>query len=199
MPKPFAVQAAQFSLFSVPCAVVLGFASLSADPSVRTHLGELNLCLLAAGLLLGVAALVAMRWQGSRGVLGRASIGVALNAAVLAAAAYVVIPPAGPNLARMAGTWAWRFPTAGANVDELLTLATDGTYHAVYHRGPDLVGDHAGRWRVADRRLVLDTATVAVGNADMVGPHPVGRVGRLTDDEMVLFGGDGEADFHRRR
>ena len=201
--RPFAVQAALFSLYAAPAAVAARhYAAADAAPSVGRHVAVVCLGVLAVGLLLGLAALVAMPWAGWRRVLVRATIGVLLNGTALGTAAWerkldvglTFWGPIGPDPKRLVGQWARRYTENGWVVTNTVNFKDDGTFHETYRTSYETFGDWTGLWEVKDGKLVenFDGDTVKVGTKHTHHHGPLGTVRVSGTRELILLGHGGQ-------
>lgn len=87
--KPFAIQAAQASMWAPLVAVGVSFAvnagmANQLTPAAKIITGSVCTLLIVFGFALGVIALFGVRCHGSKGILGRAIAGVCINGILIA-------------------------------------------------------------------------------------------------------------------
>ncbi len=202
--KPFAVQAAMFSLYAVPAAMVVGLFARIAPASANDPVRWVVLAVVAAGFVLGVWALVAMRWTGRRGVLVRAVVGLLLNGSILAAVGAAdlgMFNARGLDPKVLVGRWTRRVPTRIANLEDTLSLAADGTCRETFRLPTStVVDDWSGTWELdGRRRLVVAVARVDAGAAAAHQSGTYAFVRGIVDGDLVLLMGQDQVYFHPAR
>lgn len=206
--KPFAEKAARFSLCSP--FIAFGLAMLSSmgqagprPPKVAAVQGAISLTLVLAGLIMGFVALAGIRRHGSRGILGRAVVGLTLNGMIVAAmvvaiplyrtAAAAVIPSQGSVTGR------WQRPMQlpdGRNVTADLCLNGDGTFQM------DLTGDAdarmSGSWLLEDGIISIHPMEASTRQVQQPMRMKLGMVKKVNSTEMVLTTRNGDEVYRRR-
>jgi len=203
--QSFGEQAARFSLYAPFVVLGLGICTLENQKysGVGIVVAVTNLVLITLGFVLGVSALVSMKWFGRRRILWRAVVGVALNGVLLLA----VLAAFGPWIARsrvakqLVGHW--RLVSAqGATKGQLeMTLNADQTCRVNGKAGNGGPLDVTGHWTLSVRReLGIRIEHVTVGNPGSIGKDiGLGKVRSVDDRQVVLEAGDGDEVYERVR
>ncbi len=204
--KPFAVQAAQFSLYAPIVAIVLGcitFGTREKQPTAGLIIGGTNALIILLGFVFGIVALFGMRKHGKEGILVRAIIGVVLNGLFLLS--FVAVALAifrGTNIRpQVVGSWTMTKPAHGYNMDMNIDFADDGTFHWVtnFDTVPPRIAEIEGEWTLDKRAIGLTIRKVVAGDQNAVGTSiPLGVVKTVNDTELILLHKDGE-DVMRRK
>lgn len=204
--QSFGEQAARFSLYVPLVVILIAFLTRRSaeEAGLQKAVGWLNLSLMVAGFLLGIAALISMRVYGRQGILGRAVIGVVVNALLLLAAASFLLPVFAAQRLRAQVVGHWELESRAGRVAAPLKIdihfAGDGTFRMTM---PDATGRRvasaSGSWRVDRRRTIgLVVEGIEVGDPFDVGETiALGIIKSVDADRMVLKTAQGE-DVLRR-
>ena len=81
--KPFAVQAGQASVFApilcIGANIIINLGGMQLSPMAKIITGSLSTLLILLGFVFGIIALLGMRRNGSRGIIGWAITGTLIN------------------------------------------------------------------------------------------------------------------------
>jgi len=202
--QSFGEQAAKFSLYAPLAAIGLGIVTAGVrEQSVMLYaIPILNLTLLAAGLVLGIVALISMKRFGTEGILGRAIGGIVLNGIVLACLAALLLPVLAARQVKTRIVQHWRMPhssTAANNGPIDITFNADGTFRmdtVSPTAGPLVV---LGNWSI-NRPREIHASMISV-NGKPIGPPPkemdLGIVTSVTADHLSLKTDNGFEEYDR--
>jgi hypothetical protein len=190
--QTFGEQAARFSLYAPLMVLVIGIFRYAnkSQPQILYILLGVNLFLVLAGSLLGIAALLSMRWYGRRGILVRAVVGVVINATALIGAAFVWLPVLAHHQLeqKLLGRWTTQ-STDGTPQDTItLYLSKEGRFTEERSTNHELWLRFYGSWVLTeDHELELKVDEVPPQLATMMGKQfDLGTLQSVDANEMVF-------------
>ena len=203
--QSFGEQAARFSLYTPLVAIFIGCLGRGGDqPGVAMAMGWINLVLIVAGFVLGLVALVSMRFYGRQRILVRALVGVIANGLFLAAAVSILLPAMAAKRVRDQVVGGWRVESqAGSGAAPArndIHLSRDGTFRMTGIDGAGrVVVSASGTWRIdRNRTLGFEVGRVDAGDPSMAGQTiGLGTVKAVNGDRMVLETDKGDEVLRR--
>lgn len=203
--QSFGEQAARFSLYVPLAAILLGCLSRGGDEAgVAMAIGLMNLILIVAGFVLGIAALVSMLVYGRQRILARALVGVLVNGVFLVSAATLLLPAFSAKRVRDQVVGRWQLdsqagrdaPPAGIDVD----LKKDGTFRLTRHDGAGgVAAAYSGNWGLDRKRtLGVKVQRVEAGDPSVVGETLALGVVKSVDGRRLVLKTDAGDDVLRR-
>jgi hypothetical protein len=200
--QSFGEQAARVSLYAPIMALVLGVCTFGnrSEPGVANIIAVVNVFLIVAGFILGVVALISMRWYGRARILGRAVGGLLFNGVFIFSMVVLVLPylTVGLTKSRVIGRWATH-PDGHSNPIELI-LNNDLTFH-FGGSASGIIVSLDGHWEMRpDRAIFLTIDHVESGSQSATGKQiGLGIVQTVNDQEMTLKTDNGQETYDRVR
>ena len=202
--QTFGEQAARFSLYAPFVALGIGILLIrdSATGGLKFSLAVLNCILIGAGLVFGVVALALIRRHNRRRILGRALVGVLLNA-FLAVSATTFFLTARHRVSlgdQVVGHWQTTTKTPAMIVTGDFFYKPDGTFDMKTTRSDGLTVNVHGRWGLSKSNQLVLSPTQSDGDQAILKQQLVlGKVMQADDQQLILDTGSGQEISHRIR